>query len=338
MTYAGARTETADQMAKTLHFPLGQERLHPTFAALQQELNAPGKKRGYELSVANALWGQKGYGFLPQFLQVTRDNYGAGLNEVDFVRATEEARKTINAWVEKETKDKIKELLKPGVLDVDTRLVLTNAIYFKGDWAKQFKKDQTRDEPFRIAAGKSVKVPMMHQYEAPFGYFESDTLQALQLPYEGKELSMVVLLPKKVDGLPELEKSLTADRLADVISKIREQDVNVALPKFKVTAEFKLNDELAKLGMPLAFTMGRADFSGMNGDREKLFISAVVHKAFVDVNEQGTEAAAATGVVIKTQSARIVPTFRADHPFLFVIRDNRSHGILFLGRLVNPQS
>jgi serpin B len=335
MTYAGARGTTADEMAKTLHFTLKEDKLHPAFHALIEELNGAGKKRGYQLSVANALWGQKGYKFLPDFLQLTKKNYGAGLREVDFAGDTEGARKTINAWVEKETKDKIKDLLQPGILDSLTRLVLTNAIYFKGDWDRQFKKDLTRKEEFHVSADKKTEAMMMHD-DGKFKYFDGGTFQALELPYKGKELSMVVLLPNKIDGLAEFEKTLTAAKVADWLPKLREQEVMVSLPKFKMTSEFSMKDTLAAMGIKQLFNPNGADLSGMDGTRN-LFVSAVVHKGYVDVNEEGTEAAAATGVVVTLRAAPAHPVFRADHPFLFLIRDNRSGSVLFLGRVANPQ-
>jgi serpin B len=333
MTSAGARGDTADEMAKALHFTLPPDRLHPAFAALLKALNAEGQKRGYQLSVANALWGQKGEGFKPDFLKLAKDDYGAGLKEVDFAHDTEAARKEINAWVERQTQDRIKDLLQPGVLDPLTRLVLTNAVYFKGDWSSPFKKDLTREEPFLTGGGK-VQAPLMHQ-SARFKYLDAGALQVLEMPYVGKDLSMVVLLPKKADGLAELEKSLTADKLAGWLGQAREEEVEVGLPKFQATSEFSLKDQLAALGMKKAFVPGAADFSGMNG-RDDLYITAVVHKAFVDVNEQGTEAAAATGVVVGLRATPVRPVFRADHPFVFLIRDTRNDSVLFLGRLVNP--
>lgn len=338
MTYAGARGNTAAQMAKVLHFELEEARLHRAFQKLINQLNAQGKKGGYQLSVANALWGQKGYGFLKEFLDLTRKHYGAGLHELDFVGATEAARKTINAWVEKETKAKIKDLIKPGVLDTTTRLVLTNAIYFKGDWASKFKEERTRPEPFHLGSGKSVDVPLMRQTEE-FKYMEADGFQALELPYVGEHLSMVVLLPEKCDGLPALEKSLTRENLDKWLSQLRKQKVHVFVPKLKMTCEFSLGEGLQAMGMTDAFG-GSADFSGMNGKKD-LLISAVLHKAFVEVNEEGTEAAAATAVVMGLKAARgtipaAIPIFRADHPFLFLIRDTRSKSILFLGRVMNP--
>ncbi len=333
MTYAGARGNTAKQMAATLHFTQSQDTLHTVFGLLIKQINGDGKPRGYELYTANALWLQSDYHFLPGFLKLTRPNYGAELREVDFKGASEATRQTINAWVEKQTKDRIKELLKAGILDEQTRLVLTNAIYFKGNWASQFKKEATRDEPFLVAADKKVNVPMMHQ-KADCKYFDTAKLQLLEMPYEGKDLSMVVLLPKEADGLADLEKSLTMN-LQNWLVRLHKSDVEVALPKFQATSEFRLDKALIDMGMKDAFDIGTADFSGMTGSRD-LYIKAVVHKAFVDVNEEGTEAAAATAVVENKNSPRVTPSFRADHPFLFLIRDTRYGSILFLGRVTNP--
>jgi serine protease inhibitor len=340
MTYAGADGETEKQMAKAMHFTLPEGKLHAAFASVLDELNGRRKdanQRGYQLSMANALWGQQGYAWKQEFLKVARDSYGAGLREVDFAKAAEQARQTINTWVEKQTNDKIKELLKPGILNSMTRLVLTNAIYFKGDWATQFDKKATFDQDWHATADKKVKAPMMHR-TGEFRLYEDQELQVLDLPYKGKELSMFVILPRKVDGLADVEKTVTAEKLAGWAKDMRSHDrVEVTVPKFKTTAEFLLNDELKKLGMTDAFG-SEANFARMNGKERDLLIAAIVHKAFVDVNEEGTEAAAATGAVVATRAAPIKqhPVFRADHPFLFLIRDNRSGGVLFLGRLADP--
>jgi serpin B len=334
MTYAGARGQTADEMARALHFSLDPDRLHPAFAALLHDLHADPKTTSYQLHVANALWAQKGHAFLPAYTRLVRDNYGAGLEEVDFAGATEEARRTINAWVEKQTRDKIKELFRPGVIKPDARLVLTNAIYFKGDWKAPFKKERTHDGPFHLTGGGMATVPLMEQ-TARFGYYEGEVSQVLELPYAGKDLSMVVFLPKKADGLAELERRLTAESVSAAVAKLRPEEVQVTLPRFKVTSEFSLNETLEALGVKQAFG-SQADFSGMDGERD-LYLSAVVHKAYVDVNEEGTEAAAATGAVISKLSLPVGPVFRADHPFVFLIRDRRSGSILFLGRITNPQ-
>jgi len=335
MTYAGARGETAAQMAKVLHLGLDPERLHPAFGTLVGALNAGGKSRGYELSVANALWGQKGHGFRKEFLDLLHAHYGAGLHEADFAQATEAARQTINRWVEEQTHDKIKNLLAPGILTPLTRLVLTNAIYFRGDWASQFKKAQTFDQPFTLSNGEKTRVPMMSQ-TADFPYGEEEGFQAIELPYKGEELAMVALLPRKPDGLGALEKSLAPDRLAAWLAKLERQEVVVAVPRFKVTSELKLADVLAALGMRDAFALPPADLSGMTGTKD-LFLNTVVHKAYVDVNETGTEAAAATGAVAAITAVRPRVVFRADHPFLFLIRERRSGALLFLGRVVNPK-
>jgi serpin B len=336
MTSAGARGETLEQMTATLHFP-DQDHLHPANAALLAQVHAEAAKQVYELRTANALWIQKGFPFRKDFLSLNHANYRAGLKEVDYRRATEQARRTINDWVEKETNDKIKELLKPGVLDATTCLVLTNAIYFKGSWATQFDPKLTFPQPFHLGTGKDVKAPLMHQ-EGNFGYLDGGDFQAVELPYTGKDLTMVVLLPKKVDGLAAFEKTLTQARLTKWLGKLRSEKIGVFLPKFKMTAEFSLKEVLSEMGMPLAFDQNKADLSGMADIRGPLYLSAVVHKAFVDVNEEGTEAAAATAAVVV---ARAVggprpPIFRADHPFVFLIRDARSGSILFLGRVTNP--
>jgi serpin B len=337
MTYAGAREQTAMEMAQTLHFPLKQPELHPAFARLLKEMDGKDKKRPFEMHVANALWGQKGYGFLNEFLEVSKANYGAGLREVDFVKDTEGARQAINRWVEEQTNEKIKDLIQPRILDIDTRLVLTNAIYYKAPWETPFSERRTKQDEFQVTPDQKVMVQMMH-LTSEFKYFDGGNFQLLDMPYKGHDQSMVVLLPKKSDGLAQLEKTLTAQDLETWLTKGRERQVDVMFPKFKFTQAFELNKKLAAMGMPLAFTSG-ADFSGMDG-RKDLHISNVIHKAFVDVHEKGTEAAAATAVVMATASAppETPVKFQADHPFVFVIRDNRTGSILFLGRVSNPQA
>ena len=340
MTYAGAQGKTASQMAAVLHLPAGTETINTDLGDFLAELNstAPidGKSRGYQFSVANALWGQKGYEFLPHFLDVLKTNYGAGLQEVDFRNDTEGARETINDWVEKKTADKIKDLIGRGVLTPLTRLVLTNAIYFKGTWTSPFDKAATRDEAFHVSVQQESNVPMMHR-TGEYGYLEDTDFQALRLPYAGGKLSMIILLPHRRDGLPELEKELTPEKLSDSFAKFVNEKVIVSIPKFKMTAQFELAPTLESMGMHAAFGAD-ADFSGMTGKRD-LMISNVIHKAFVEVNEEGTEAAAATGVVMTLAMARPtpMPEFRADHPFIFLIRDEASGAVLFMGRLTDPK-
>ncbi len=290
-------------------------------------------KPTYELVVANALWGQKGYPYQPAFLNLVSRNYGASLEHVDFVQF-ELARRQINAWVEKQTRDKIKELIQPGNIDANTRLVLTNAIYFKGAWADPFKKELTREEPFHLDGGRSVPVKLMHQQRL-YSYMETDDMQAVEVPYAGQRLSMVVLLPKKIDALAALEKQMTPETIDRWVGQLHAQDVELSLPKFKMTCEFELSKQLKALGMMAAFS-GNADFSGIT-TAEGLAISKVIHKAFVDVNEEGTEAAAATAVVMRPTGMFHRPAppvvFRADHPFVFMIRDRSTNAVLFVGRM-----
>ncbi|HXR40180.1 MAG TPA: serpin family protein [Terracidiphilus sp.] len=336
MAYAGASGSTAAEMAATLHFTLPPNRLHAAMGALLGDMNA--EHTGYQLHVADALWAQKDESFLLDFLKLTKADYGAGFRPVDFKHAPEAVRVTINQWVAEQTADKIKDLLAPGVLTPATRLVLTNAIYFKGDWQSQFDKAQTRDEDFHLSAAQTVKAPLMH-LQGRFSYFSGGTFQALEIPYKSGELSMIALLPNEAGGLPALEQSLTAANEQQWLSQLGPaQKVILTLPSFKMTEKFELNDALAALGMRQAFEKGVADFSAMTGKRD-FWISTAVHKAFIDVNEEGTEAAAATGIVMRSMAmAREQPpiVFRADHPFLFLIRDNRSGGILFMGRVADP--
>ena len=337
MAYGGARGETEKQMAQTLHFNLSTDKLHSAFATLEANLNAVQQKGEIKLAVANSLWPQNGFAFLPDYLALCQEYYGTSITPVDYQGATEIARKTINDWVEAKTNKKIVELLKPGALDRSTRLVLADAIYFKGNWASRFDAKRTKDEPFHVSATKTVKAPLMQQ-TAHFGYTESPDLQVLELPYAGDDLSMLVLLPRKVDGLNDLEAQLTTQNLSAWTRGLWARKVDVFLPKFKATSEFSLVGTLAALRMTDAFN-SQADFSGMDGKND-LFISAVVHKAFVDVNEEGTEAAAATAIHVAASAAPRnpppVPVFRADHPFLFLIRDNRTGSLLFLGRVTDP--
>jgi serpin B len=340
MTYAGARGPTATQMAAALRFPMDGERLHQSFAKVNRDVNGAGAKGGAELQVANALWTQMGLATLPAFQATVKTLYGAGLTPLDFRGAPEKARMTINAWVEQQTRDRIKDLIPEGVLTPDTRVVLTNAIYFKGKWKYAFPEAATRNDTFTLSTGKTIgDVPLMSQQRA-FRYLDGGSFQALELPYDADQQSMIVFLPRRADGLAELEKTLTAARVTDWLAQLAVRDVDVTLPRFKVTAEFQLKDALTDLGMPRAFSPGKADFSGI-ATGEPLALSAVIHKAYVDVNEKGTEAAAATAAMIFATSARAPeprPVFRADHPFFFVIRDNGTGSLLFAGRLVNPQA
>jgi len=343
MAYAGARGDTASEMADTLHFTLPPERLHPAMGELLSNLNAA--HDGYQLRVADALWAEKDYTFLDAFLRLTNSDYGAGFNQVDFEGACEAARLTINQWVEQKTENKIRDLIPPGALDSTTRLVLTNAIYFKGDWETQFDKASTRDEDFHLSPEQTIKAPLMHRV-GKFNYLNGGTFQALEIPYKTEELSMIVFLPNNTGGLPALERSLTAYNMRQLLGQLQHSSkVILSLPKFKMTRQFELQDALAAMGMPQAFDGNKADFSGIASRKTmladgNLYISAAIHKAYVDVDEEGTEAAAATGIQHRGLTGAPPPPiiFCADHPFMFLIRDNRSGSILFMGRVTNPST
>jgi len=336
MTYAGARENTAQQMSQTLRFSLDPQRLHPAFGKLEERLEALQEEGNVQLEIANSLWPHKSYPILEEYIGLVKKYYGVKITPLDYAADTEAARRIINEWVEEKTKDKIKDMIGPGVLDALTRLVLVNAIYFKGNWADQFEEELTKDAPFHPLSGESIEVPMMKQQET-FGYAEHEDLQILQMPYAGDEMSMLVLLPKNMDGLANLQSVLSKENLEKWIKSIRKKEVLVFLPKFKVTSQFRLDEALASMGMTDAFSPEKADLSGIDGEPHRLYIGAVIHKAFVDVNEEGTEAAASTAVGFALASMpEPVPTFRADHPFIFMIRDNNTGSILFMGRIVDP--
>jgi serpin B len=333
MISAGARGNTKKQLAQVLHLDLPDPNVQAGFGALNAILNTPSKN--YRLTKANRFWGQKGFRFEPPFVKSMTENYGADLGIVDFAEP-EKARQTINQWTADNTGGKIRELLPQGLLHDNIRFVLTNASYFKGTWQYRFAKAATREAPFHDLKNREVKASMMNLTGA-FQYGENTDLQILELPYVGGDMSMVILLPKQVDGLLALEKKLTARDVQKWISGLEHVDeVEIYLPKFTLTSQVQLKDVLSSMGMPLAFS-DDADFSGITTRHEqKLYES--IHQAFVDVNEEGTEAAAVTGHIggnVPGPVPRHV-VFRADHPFLFLIQDKQTGAILFLGRVVNP--
>jgi len=332
LTYGGARGNTATQMAEALHFGLEGGSLHEAFGSLNGDLKERGTPGGIELSLANALWGQKDEKFLDSFTDLGRKHYGAELRSMDFAGDPGGAVEEINTWASDETGGKITDLIEPGMLNAATTLVISNATYFNGGWASKFESKKTWEEPFWVASDSSAMVDMMHQTRR-FRYTETSELKILELPYVGGDLSMIVLLPKERTGLAGAERFLTLKSLRIWLRQLREEDLIVSLPRFKAGSDLLLNDALRGLGMTDAFSAGSADFSGMAGSKD-LFIDAVVHKAVVEVAEEGTEAAASTAVVMKKGPAP--KQFRADHPFIFMIRDKTSGSILFLGRIVDP--
>jgi serpin B len=346
MCYAGARGETERQMAEVMHLTLAQEQLHPAFNYLDLELAKRGSRsstgsggaqgkdgEGFRLNIVNATWAQEGYPFLSEYLDMLAENYGAGLRTLDLSKDPEAARATINDWVSEQTEKRIEHLIPQGVINPTTRLVLTNAIYFNAAWANPFDPQRTTDGPFHLLDGSEIIVPLMQQ-KASFGYTESEGLQIVELPYDGHELSMVILLPAE-GALESLEQELDANRINAVLNELGYQEVVLTMPKFKVESDFGLAKTLQTMGMTDAFA-SNADLSGIDGSKD-LFIQDVVHKAFVDVDEAGTEAAAATAVMIALKAMPQQPvTMTIDRPFVFFIRDIQTGTVLFVGRIVDP--
>ncbi|HVP95708.1 serpin family protein [Methanoregula sp.] len=343
ITYEGARGTTADEIRSVFSFPANQTAMREGYAAENAAINAGNE--GYTLSTANALWAEKTFAFLPEYTATAEQYYGANTSNLDFVNQPDASRQTINTWVAEKTNNKIQDLLPAGSVSSMTRLVITNAVYFKGTWEKQFDANQTTDAPFSIPGGSQVTVKMMQQTgkDAVYPYAETADLQMLSLPYtaqNGQGLSMVILLPKDNNttvAVPYLDPA----NLSALEQSAVPQQVKVYIPKFKVETQYSLPATLSAMGMPTAFT-NNADFSGMDGAKD-LYISDIVHKAYIETNEEGTEAAAATGVVVNVMAVapgyeQPVPVFRADHPFLFLIQDNNTGTVLFTGRITNPSS
>jgi serpin B len=345
MTYAGARGKTAEQMSHVLQFSLPQDRLHPAFNELDLQLNneqkngpGEGDSRAFQLDIANQLWGQKDLSFLSEYLDLLQLNYGAGMRLMDFVKNPEPSRLQINDWVSQKTHEKIKDLIPPGGIITDTRLVLTNAIYFKADWTFPFEKNNTQDAPFTLLDGAQVNVPIM-SFNDPktLSYVEGQGIKAVELPYVGDTVSMWILVPDQ-GTFAEFEASLSEKKLGDLIAHSQPASLQVVLPKFEFTKEFQLSKVLTAMGVPDAFCGRNADFSGMGGVDDLLCIGEVYHKAFVAVDEKGTEAAAASAVVVMTESLPIQPQIlTVDRPFIFLIRHKTSCSILFMGRVLDPR-
>lgn len=342
MTWAGAGGNTAKEMKKVLHGDIELAQWHAAMGALLGELEMPGGKAGCEVRVANGLWVEQTRGLLPEFLAIGQKDYRAELRAVDFAHSAEAQRKAINEWIDQRTNGKIKDIVPEKALKSDTVLVLTNTIYFKAGWEATFDPKWTKEAAFTTAGGKSVPVPMMHQTSFGFGYAEQADLQVLELPYVGKTFSMVILLPRKADGITALEKMLSAKTLAGWLRGLwwqGEREVQVELPRFSLSTADRLDQQLAELGMHDAFSVQAADFSRMS-DMGEVFIGALLHSAFIAVDEKGTEAAAASHerATVKAEAPPEPAVFRADHPFIFVIRDVRSGSVLFLGRVMNPKA
>lgn len=339
MVLEGAKSNTAAQMSKVLSVTKPED-IKQGYEKLISELNKPGTK--YLLRLANRLFGETSYDFLPSFTDSCQKFYHADIKQLNFTAEAEASRKHINEWVAEKTEGKIQNLLAPGIINSLTRLVLVNAIYFKGNWAKQFSKDQTTEKPFKISKNETKMVQMMYmKTKYNMGYISEHRTKVLEIPYVDNELSMIILLPDEIEdnstGLEKLEEDMTCEKLMDWINPemMDQTEVMLSLPRFKLEEKYSLKPILCSLGMADAFNEGKADFSGMSSSKD-LYLSEVVHKSFVEVNEEGTEAAAATAAVMMMRCAMIVPRFTADHPFLFLIRHNLSGCILFFGKFCSP--
>jgi len=338
MTYAGARGETESQMAQILSFDLPQGQLHPAFHTLERILAQRGEasskdQHPLQLNIANAIWAEQSYSFLPEYLDMLSVNYGAGINLADFIHESESARQEINSWVSDRTEKKINDLLGDEALNTDTRMVLANAIYFNADWLHQFEADSTREAPFHLLDGTTINVPIMHQ-EIFIPYASGNGFQAVELAYDGSTAAMDIIVPD-ADGFESFESILDAKKVNDIISSMQPVSVEFGLPKFEFSSDFNLSGQLASLGMADAFDPDNADFSGMTGGHD-LFISNVFHKAFVAVDEKGTEAAAATIETMGATAMEIDIDLIVDRPFIFIIRDLETGQLLFVGRVMNP--
>ncbi len=329
MTYSGARGNTASEMETAMSFKLKQAHLHAAFKKLNADLKANAHKTSQKLNIANGLC-LTGGDVSKEFKAILKDNYDAELFKGDLAK--------INGWVKNKTEGKIEKIL--DELSPNSVCVLLNAIYFKGTWESQFKKNSTHNAPFKVSPYEQIKVPLMYQ-KNDFKLLKKKNFQAISMPYKGGKISMVALLPNKLDGLNEMEKMLTTKNLKQWLTELDKQPLKktmLYLPKYKQDTSYDLNQTCKNLGMKDAFVEGKADFTGMGWPKGELWISQIKHKAFIEVNEEGTEAAAATAVEMATRSARRHPTFRADHPFFYLIRDNQTGSILFMGRLTDPET
>lgn len=331
---AGAQGETREAIGRVLRFPASDAELHPRLGGLLRALES--QSEGARVSIANALWLMQGYALKPAFVEVARTNYDAEVESLDFRNGAASAGR-INAWVERETNNRIRNLIDPGSLDVLTRVVVTNAVHFLGDWAQPFNSARTRPEPFHLADGDTRNVPMMSSNRHT-RYTQAGPVELLELPYKGGRLAMVVILPKERGGLAAIEANLTDGQLDSWLQQLDSdggRGMLVQIPKVQIEGSYQLNAPLKAMGMAVAFDSRRANFRGI-AENEQLFISQVVHKTFLRVDERGTEAGAATAVEIQAESSAEPPTFRADHPFLLLIRDKPTGAVLFLGRIAAP--
>ena len=334
IAYEGSKGKTSEEISSVFHYP-SPKILAPNFASIYNRLNNNSEK--YELRTGNALWAQKDYKFLDDYMSKVESRYEGRATNLDFANEPEKSAKTINSFIEEQTNDKIKNLIDSNSITPLTKLIITNAVYFKGRWVWEFDKSETKDKDFKISSSRTVKVPMMHMKndKAQFNYLDNEDLQILELPYQGEKLSMLIILP--TEGINQ-NSSFTSDKLNELKEKMEKTTLDdIYLPKFKFDTKTMLKETLISMGMPLAFDYENADFSGMNGEKA-LYIGQVIHQAYVKVDEKGTEAAAATAIMKGVTSAAPTPRkiFNADHPFIFIIQDKENGNILFIGKVANP--
>lgn len=324
--YEGAKDQTADEIADVFYLSKNDSERRDSFETMQKSLNVNGT--GYDLRNANAIWIKTGFDIKDEFVNTSKKYYDSNVSEVNF--PADES--IIDSWIEEKTNNKIKDLIK-GTTNQLTRLVITNAIYFNGTWQQQFEQSLTQDSEFRVNEGKSVSIPMMYM-QSVFSYAETEDLQILSMPYKGQRMSMLVLLPK--ENLDSIEKSITTEKLGEWKKSLQKQKIELFVPKFKLETTYDLVEIMKEMGIKLAFEKNNANLSGIS-DLKPLFVTAAVHKAFVEVNEERTEAAAVTGITIRGgRSLPQLPIFRADHPFIFLIQDDETGLILFMGKVVDP--
>lgn len=330
MTYEGSRNQTAIQISQVFHFPQPPGSLYPEFTSLLNDIKS---RNSSQLYLVNRLWGQSGYRFQEPFLQITKNHYNAQLNQVDFMGDHEKSRQIINDWVSQETNHKITDLIPPGILDRLTRLILTNAVYFSGDWLSPFPEKYTQDGIFNLPSGETISVPMMHHPNVSINYHSLPEVQIIELPYSDGNLSMIILLPAEGTDLPTFAQNMTIANFQNWLHRLEYVNLEIWLPKFNFSSSFNLKSTLSYMGMESAFTE-TADFSGISSEKP-FFLYDVVHQAFVNVDEKGTEASAATGVIVGSRSS-IRDRIHINRPFMFIIRELDSGTILFMGSVVNP--
>lgn len=337
MTYCGAKVKTKKDMRKVLYLPKDIELMTSVYAEYNRSMQSEFITDNITLKIANSLWGEKSYPFNKEYIKLIDTKFNAPFNKVSFINNSEKSRKEINKWVEKKTENKIKELIPPKILSANTRLVLTNAIYFYGGWAKAFKKAATKKADFHVSETEKVAVDFLNTAKKLF-YYENDLFKAVEIPYKGKAASLMIFMPKNIEGFNNLSKTLDFKTYSEWNSEMKEAMVQLSVPKFTIESDFELSEVLSKMGMKVAFT-NTANFTGMS-NKDDLKIDKVIHKAKIGIDEEGTEAAAATAVVMVRKTSisgklKLVE-FKADRPFIFILKENKNNTILFMGKVVKP--